>query len=100
VLFRSREVYQQNAFFSPSISRVLLEARSASADRPRSGELTERETEILTFVAMGMSSIEISNELCISPKTVEKHRQQLMDRLDIHDVAGLTRYALLKGLIQ
>jgi DNA-binding NarL/FixJ family response regulator len=54
---------------------------------------------VLRCVARGLSNKEIARELAISPKTVEFHRAQLMQRLDIHDVARLTRYAVTAGLI-
>jgi DNA-binding NarL/FixJ family response regulator len=61
--------------------------------------LTPRQREILQLVAEGKSTREIAELLHLSVKTVETHRAQLMERLDIHDVAGLVRYALNKGLI-
>jgi len=100
-----REAQQGNAFFSPLISKRLLEAcrekfaKGATA-RTRSERLTSRESEVLQLVAEGKSNRQISAELRISVKTVEKHRQELMDKLDIHDVAGLTRFAISKGVIQ
>ena len=62
-------------------------------------ELTTREKEVLTLVAQGHTSKEISALLKISPRTVEHHRANLMDKLKIHDVAGLTRYAIRNALI-
>jgi DNA-binding NarL/FixJ family response regulator len=58
-----------------------------------------REMEVVQLVAEGFSSKEISSQLNLSGKTIEKHRQSVMDKLDIHDVAGLTRYAIAKGII-
>ena len=63
------------------------------------GELTTREAEVLQLIAEGFSNKQIAGELSISIKTVEKHRQQVMNKLNIHDVAGLTRYSISKGLI-
>ena len=63
-------------------------------------ELTEREIEVLKIIAEGLSNKEIAIELGISIKTVEKHRQQVMNKLGIHDVAGLTRHAIAKGIIE
>jgi DNA-binding NarL/FixJ family response regulator len=62
--------------------------------------LTDRELEVLQMIAGGHSNREIAEILKLSVKTVETHRMHLMDKLDIHDVSGLTRYALRKGLIQ
>ena len=62
--------------------------------------LTPRELEVLQLIAEGYANKQIAGELFISIKTVEKHRQQLMHKLDIHDVAGLTRYAIAKGIIE
>ncbi len=66
----------------------------------KSGELTSREAEVLQLIAEGLSNKQIAAELGISIKTVEKHRQQVMNKLNIHDVAGLTRYAIAKGLVE
>ncbi len=76
----------------------------ASINEPR-GErkdpkLTSREHEILQLIAEGYANKQIAAELGISSKTVEKHRQQLMEKVGIHDIAGLTRYAIDKGIIE
>jgi DNA-binding NarL/FixJ family response regulator len=55
---------------------------------------------VLQLIAEGQANKQIAGELCISIKTVEKHRQQLMNKLNIHDIAGLTRYAIAKGVIE
>ena len=98
-----REVKKGNAFFSPTIAKRLRDqCREAFANgQPvkKSIELTSREAEVLQLIAEGFSNKQIAAELCISIKTVEKHRQQVMNKLNIHDVAGLTRYAMSKGLI-
>ena len=100
-----REVSKGNSFYCPSVSKRLLsaarEARASgvsatTAKRP----LTTREAEVLQLVAEGAANKQIAAELGISIKTVEKHRQQLMDKLDIHDTAGLTRYAIATGVIE
>src|SRR6267143_3236674 len=99
-----REAKKGNAFFSPAISKRLLEHFRASIGRPpgekKSPKLTPRELEVLQLIAEGYANKKIAGELFISIKTVEKHRQQLMYKLDIHDVAGLTRYAIAKGIIE
>lgn len=62
--------------------------------------LTPRQREILHLIARGFATREIASQLHVSTKTVESHRAQLMQRLNIHDVAGLTRYAIRTGLVQ
>ena len=66
----------------------------------KSGVLTPRQSEILELVAAGQTTKTIARRLGISVKTVEAHRAQLMDRLGIHEVAGLVRYAIRIGLVQ
>ncbi|SPE50597.1 Transcriptional regulatory protein LiaR [Verrucomicrobia bacterium] len=99
-----REVHRGNAFFSPVIAKRLRDqCRDALTNHTpsrRAGELTSREAEVLQLIAEGFSNKQIAGELTISIKTVEKHRQQVMNKLNIHDVAGLTRYAISKGLIE
>lgn len=70
----------------------------AIAQEP-SAVLTDRELEVLQMIATGHSNREIAEILKLSVKTVETHRMHVMEKLDIHDVSGLTRYALRKGLI-
>ncbi len=99
-----REVRRGNEFFSPSIAkRLRLQEREATGGRQcgtRSGRLTSREAEVLQLVAEGFANKQIAAELAISIKTVEKHRQQAMNKLNIHDVAGLTRYAISRGWVE
>src|SRR5438876_293979 len=82
-----REARKGNAFFSPSISRSLLEqcrnAQKANTGQPAGTFLTPREAEVLQLVAEGYPNKQIADILSISIKTVEKHRQQLMDKLKI-----------------
>ena len=99
-----REAKRGNAFFSPAISRRLLEHYRNSLSKPSGARkvprLTPRELEVLQLIAEGFANKQIAGELFISIKTVEKHRQQLMHKLEIHDVATLTRYAISKGIIE
>jgi DNA-binding NarL/FixJ family response regulator len=98
-----REVKAGHRFFSPVISRRLQQGRTASVvGEPVSkmGKLTSREGEVLQLVAEGLANKQIAAELSISIKTVEKHRQQAMNKLNIHEVAGLTRYAISKGWVE
>jgi len=91
-------------FFSPSIARRLnTGARPRDRDgllKPNGARLTSRESEVLQLVAEGSANKQVAAELSISIKTVEKHRQHLMDKLNIHDTAGLTRYAIAAGVIE
>lgn len=91
--------------FSPSFLRRQRNAQGRSQGRDGSlnanaPQLTARQREVLRLVAEGLANKQIAAELVISKKTVEKHRQSLMDKLRIHDTAGLTRYALAIGIIQ
>jgi len=100
-----REVRSGNAFFSPAISKRLSDRYRESIVsgvpvKTRSSLLTSRETEVLQLIAEGGGNKHIAAELGISVKTVERHRQRLMDKLGIHEVAGLTRYAISRGLVE
>jgi DNA-binding NarL/FixJ family response regulator len=101
-----REVQKGKKAFSPSIASRFQDVNRNSSGNPSSNEpaqanrLTPREAESLQLIAEGKTNKEIAAELGISAKTVEKHRQQVMNKLRIHDVAGLTRYALSKGIIK
>jgi DNA-binding NarL/FixJ family response regulator len=100
-----REARKGNAFFSPAIARRLTEhSREAppggAAVPPRTASLTSREAEVLQLIAEGRANKQIAAELSISIKTVEKHRQRVMNKLNIHDIAGLTRYAISKGIVE
>ncbi len=89
-------------YLSPAISRTVISsylAHRSGSGGGRASQLTPRQREILTLVADGQSTKEIAHALRLSVKTVETHRAQLMERLDIHDVAGLVKYALHVGLI-
>ena len=100
-----REVQKGNRFFSPSISKRLDQYERKSSGREgllkkRSASLTSREAEVLQLIAEGKANKETASELGIGVKTVEKHREHLMEKLDIHDTAGLTRYAIAAGIIE
>ena len=85
-------------YLSPAISRQVVD-NFLHGGPTGVDVLTPRQREILQLIAEGKSTRDIAETLHLSVKTVETHRAQLMDRLDIHDVAGLIRYALRKGLI-
>ncbi len=94
-----REVRRGNSFFSPAISKLLRDNNRSTLNGESTRELTARESQVLQLIADGFSNKAIASELDISIKTVEKHRQQVMNKLDIHETAGLTRYAISKGLV-
>jgi two-component system, NarL family, response regulator NreC len=93
-----REVHRGGVYLSPSISRTVVEAylanNSVSAD-----PLSAREREVLQLVAEGHTTKEVATVLGISVKTAESHRTNIMEKLDIHDTAGLVRYAIRRGVI-
>jgi DNA-binding NarL/FixJ family response regulator len=106
VLVRAlREIAAGRRFFSAAIANRLRDAErkaredGATRTRPRN-VLTAREAEVLQLVAEGAANKRVAAELGISIKTVEKHRQHLMDKLGIHDTAGLTRHAIATGVIE
>jgi len=100
-----REIANGRTYFSPSITARLRSLEQKSKERgdkktKQRRSLTSRETEVLQMVAEGSANKQIAAGLGISIKTVEKHRQQLMDKLNIHETAGLTRHAIATGVIE
>jgi two-component system, NarL family, nitrate/nitrite response regulator NarL len=93
-------VHAGESFFSPDIARVALNqfVRGAGAG-PQAGELSNREREVLVAIAEGLSNKEIATRLGVGVRTVETHRERIMRKLDIHTIAGLTKFAIAKGLI-
>jgi DNA-binding NarL/FixJ family response regulator len=94
-------------FFSPSVAKRLKdfgikanERGGTAAEQQHYRALTAREAEVLQLVAEGSANKQIALILGISIKTVEKHRQQVMDKLNIHETAGLTRHAIATGVIE
>ena len=98
-----RAVYRGGVFLSPLVARKLLEEylrRVVSGEEASSyNGLTEREREILTYIAQGHTNQEIADRLLISPYTVQTHRAHIMEKLNLHNRAELIRYALKRGLI-
>jgi len=94
-------VVQGKTYLSPSISRTVIDSylQRVGGDPSPLARLTARQREILQLIAEGTNTKEIAYTLGISVKTAEAHRSQLMNRLDIHDVAGLVRYAIRTGLV-
>jgi DNA-binding NarL/FixJ family response regulator len=100
-----REVAAGRAYFSAAVSKRLnrlhppLPGHAGRLPR-KEVQLTSREMEVLQLIAEGKANKETAAELGIGMKTVEKHREHLMQKLDIHDTAGLTRYAISAGIIE
>jgi two-component system nitrate/nitrite response regulator NarL len=87
-------------FFSPDLARAALNQMvRGNGHGPDPSDLTPREREVLTQIAEGLCNKEIACRLNIGTRTVETHRERLMRKLNIHSIAGLTRFAALKGLI-
>lgn len=96
-----RAAAQGETFLSPTISRQAIAeyGRRAEAMVDRYDRLTDREREVLQLIAEGRTSREMASRLHVTVKTVEAHRAHLMDKLGLHTIADLTRYALRKGMI-
>jgi DNA-binding NarL/FixJ family response regulator len=99
--FAIRSVSEDKTYLSPSISRTVIDSYLERVGGQLSPleQLTPRQREILQLIAEGKNTKEIASDLDISVKTVESHRLQLMERLNIHDVPGLVRYAVRSGLV-
>jgi DNA-binding NarL/FixJ family response regulator len=100
-----REIQKGNKFFGPAITKRLRQMVGKSLDRDggsqsRNVRLSSREMEVLQLIAEGKANKETAAVLGISIKTVEKHRERVMAKLDVHDTAGLTRYAISAGIIE
>jgi DNA-binding NarL/FixJ family response regulator len=97
-----RAVARGEAWISPAVSNKVIAIFGGARKRPESspGPLTSRQREILQLIAEGFSSKEIAERLDLSVKTVETHRTRLMDRLGIHGLAGLVRYAIRLGIVR
>lgn len=95
-----RKVASGSVYLSPAIGDAMrLQLMRQVPDADSVDILSSRQREILQAIAEGLSTRDIADMLSISPKTVETHRSQLMQKLDIHDVPGLVRYAIRQGLI-
>ena len=93
------EVLRGMMYLSPGISQAVVQAYLAKSEIPRD-PLTSREREVLQLVAEGKSTKEVAGLLGISFKTAESHRTRILKKLDLHETAGLVRYAVRRGLIQ
>ncbi len=98
----TRVVSQGNVFLYPSLAKLLVQDfldRSEPATTPTAEELTPREREVLTYIAEGYTSREVAEALVISIKTVDRHRENIMQKLNLHNRVELVKYAIEKGLI-
>jgi two-component system nitrate/nitrite response regulator NarL len=86
-------------FFSPEVARLALDQLAGGAGEKGGAELTAREREVLVEIANGSSNKEIALRLNLGVRTVETHRERIMRKLDIHSIAGLTKYAIGKGWV-
>lgn len=99
-------VHHDETVFYPAIAARVPPALEPAMPRPRASvpsnraHLTSREVEVLRLIAEGYANKQIAAELAISIKTVEKHRQNMMEKLDLHETAGVTRYAISAGVVE
>lgn len=95
-------VCEGNSYLSPSITQQVVDAivQPTAAGHAGASVLTDREREVLTLIAEGLSSKEIAQVLGVSLKTIDSHRSNLMEKLDIHKVSGLVRFAIRAGLVE
>ena len=103
LLVAIKSVLSGKRYISPGISGKVLEGYLGDRETLKSSSswdsLTQREREILKLVGEGYKNKEIADYLCISAKTVEKHRSNIMEKLDLHTASALTAYAIKKGLV-
>jgi DNA-binding NarL/FixJ family response regulator len=94
-------VLRGETYLSPAVSSGVLSdyVQRLRSDEPTANPLTPRQREVLQLIAEGQSTKDIARRLDLSVKTVDTHRSQLMKQLDIHEVAGLVRYAMRTGLV-
>lgn len=100
-----RLVHSGKPFYTQSVAKRFTHLNTKRKDSPtqirgKAAQLSSREMEVLQLIAEGKANKQTADELCISIKTVEKHRGKLMEKLDIHDTAGLTRYAIAAGIVE
>jgi DNA-binding NarL/FixJ family response regulator len=100
-----RAAQKGETFFSSAVTKRMNGRDQKSLDREgnvkhKSNRLSSREVEVLQLIAEGKPNKQVAAELGVSFKTVDKHRQHLMGKLNIHDIAGLTRYAIAEGIIE
>ena len=94
-----RDAVRGKMYLSPEVSRAVVEAYQAKEALPMD-PLTPRERQVLQLVAEGKTTKEAAATLQISVKTAETHRTRIMEKLNVHETAGLVRYAIRRGIIQ
>lgn len=100
LLHAIQSVHNGETFFSPEIAQAALNQLVNNGGKKEPfAQLTSREREVLILIAQGRSNKEIANHLGIGVRTIETHRERIMRRLDIHSVAGLTKFAIANGLV-
>lgn len=92
-------VHREESYFSPDVARVALNQFVRGSEGPQPSMISNREREVLIAIAEGFSNKEIASRLGVGVRTIETHRERIMRKLDIHSVAGLTRFAIQKGLV-
>ena len=99
-----RVTAQGEVYLFPSLAKLLVSDYLTQSNQPKNQAtldgLTPREYEVLTLLADGSSNVEIGEQLSISPKTVSRHRENIMGKLNLHSRAELVKYAIRKGIIQ
>jgi DNA-binding NarL/FixJ family response regulator len=104
VIAAIRKVMSDETFFSPAVSKLLVDdyfkKLKGKSSPERAPDLTSRETEVLRLIAEGLSTKQIAERLYLSPRTVDFHRANICQKLDLHDIAGLTKYAIRQGLVK
>jgi two-component system response regulator NreC len=97
-------IAEGQVYFSPRVSKVMLDelvkGRQNSLAPDELSTLTDRERDVLIQIADGFSNKQIASRLDVGVRTIETHREHIMRKLDIHSIAGLTRYAIAKGLVK
>jgi len=99
LLHAIRQVLAGRVYISPGVSGAVLSAYKSRIDK-KTDVLTLRERQVLQLIAEGKTTRDVASLLFISVKTAETHRSRLMQKLDIHETAGLVRYAIRRGLVQ
>ncbi len=94
-----RAVYQGDSFLHPSIAKIVVAAYTSAGQPDSYHSLTPREREVLILTAQGLTNREMAEIMNVSPKTIDVHRTRMMDKLDLHNVAEVTRFAMRRGLL-
>ncbi len=97
-----QEVIKGNFYLSPAIARTYVESHMANPEdtyTPVFKQMTEKEREVLQLIAEGAKTKDIADALHVSTKTIETHRRNIMKKLNIYSIAGLTKYAIKEGII-